>query len=98
MFIHRLCLAKYSNTLINKVQQCVDDHEDKAKLQSHLAELREMQARPARTSIGKGAASSTNMMNGSSQEQALNSRDGSRDPLIKPVSVDAPQSYRYWSG
>lgn len=98
VFIQRLSLAKHSQTLTAKIQQCLDDHDDKEKLQAHLNAIKEMQAHPARISIGKSQSSSKSAVNGSSQEQAFSSTSDLNEPFVKPVSVDAPQSYRYWSG
>ncbi|SCU99580.1 LAME_0G03950g1_1 [Lachancea meyersii CBS 8951] len=95
--IQRLSLAKHSNSVNAKLQQCLDDFDDKTKLQAHLDDLKELQNEPARTSIGKGM-SSTPAPDGTPYSQTQKSLDDLKDPFVKPVSVDAPQAYRYWSG
>ncbi|SCV03406.1 LANO_0G03950g1_1 [Lachancea nothofagi CBS 11611] len=97
VFIQRLSMAKNTNSLAAKLQQCLDDHDDKEKLQAHLNDLKDMQSKPARTSLGKGM-SSTPGLEGTPRDQAQKSVDSVNDPFVKPVSVDAPQAYRYWSG
>ncbi|SCU96063.1 LAFA_0G04038g1_1 [Lachancea sp. 'fantastica'] len=97
-FIQRLSLAKHSNAINAKLQQCLDDFDDKAKLQAHFNDLKELQEEPARTSMGKGM-SSTPVPDGTLHNQGRKSVDDlTKDPFVKPVSVDAPQAYRYWSG
>ncbi|CEP64427.1 Swi3p LALA0_S11e03862g [Lachancea lanzarotensis] len=97
-FIQRLSLAKHSNAINAKLQQCLDDFDDKMKLQAHFNDLKELQTEPARTSLGKGM-SSTPVSDGTPHSQGRKSDDDlTKDPFVKPVSVDAPQAYRYWSG
>ncbi|SCU87447.1 LADA_0E04060g1_1 [Lachancea dasiensis] len=97
VLVHRLSLAKHSQLIASKLQQCIDDHDDKKKLEAHLSELKEIQNRPARVSLGRGM-SSTPSANGTPREQGQKSLNDANNSFVTPVSINAPQAYRYWSG
>ncbi|SCW03153.1 LAFE_0G04126g1_1 [Lachancea fermentati] len=97
VFVQRLSQAKQSHALLTKLQQCLDDHDDKEKLKDHIEAIRGMQLRPPRLSTGKAASFST-PHDGTPRDQSQVTMDNNKDSSMKPVSVEAPQFYRYWSG
>lgn len=94
VLVQRLALAKHSNSVYQKLQQSLELFDDKDKLISHISEIKDLLSNPPKLSIG--AAFGASAMNSSSP--ASNQKDTTRSENdVKPVSIEAPQFYRYWS-
>ncbi len=84
IFIQRLSLAKYATSLMGKFEALLKYIPENDETKQQVEEIRNMISDPPKTSI------SSKLPKLDDQED-LNSE-------VKPVSVEAPQLYRYWSG
>ncbi|AQZ14474.1 SWI3 (YJL176C) [Zygosaccharomyces parabailii] len=91
VLVQRLSFAKHSRNVHLKLEESLKIFDDKEKLAAHAAEIKELIANPPKLSIG--SAYDTTEKNDTSAERSVNNTEKE----IKPVSVEAPQFYRYWS-
>lgn len=105
--VQRLAFAKSSNTLIDKFDKAlgiVSSVGDKnanetgklsegniTSLTKSVAEMKDLVARPLRMSLGPKITS------GLASDDDKMDVDGDFEGKIKPVSIENPQVYRYWS-
>lgn len=94
VLVQRLALAKHSNSVYQKLEQSLDLFDDKDKLLSHISEIKDLLSNPPKLSIG--AAFGVSAMNSSSSVSGQIDTTRSEND-VKPVSIEAPQFYRYWS-
>ncbi|QLQ77949.1 hypothetical protein HG537_0A01960 [Torulaspora globosa] len=92
--IHRLTLSKHSQLVYQKLQESLHIIDDKDKLTSHLSEIKQLLDNPPKLSIGAAFGLSQDDSTSPSSIQGLNAKS---EDDIKPVSIEAPQFYRYWS-
>ncbi|AQZ10245.1 SWI3 (YJL176C) [Zygosaccharomyces parabailii] len=91
VLVQRLSFAKHSRNVHLKLEESLKSFDDKEKLAAHAAEIKELIANPPKLSIG--SAYDITEKNDASAERSVNNTEKE----IKPVSVEAPQFYRYWS-
>ncbi|QLL30383.1 hypothetical protein HG536_0A02000 [Torulaspora globosa] len=92
--IQRLALSKHSHLVYQKLQESLEIIDDKDKLASHLAEIKQLLDCPPKLSIGAAFGLSQDGSTSPSSTQRLNAKS---EDEVKPVSIEAPQFYRYWS-
>lgn len=91
--VQRLALAKHSHAVYEKLEQSVNFFDDKEKLASNLSEIKRLLTNPPKMSIGSAFGVSKDDAASPSQEKA----GAKSEQEVKPVSIEAPQFYRYWS-
>lgn len=84
VFIQRLSFTKYANSLMGKFESLLKQIPESPEIKQQLHELRTIIADPPKTSI-------------TSQSGNLQDSDD-LDSANKPISIESPQLYRYWSG
>ncbi|CCF58769.1 hypothetical protein KAFR_0F01720 [Kazachstania africana CBS 2517] len=94
--IQRLSFAKSSKSLLEKFDKSLEfiDNEDKKKeFSQHLGDIKSLLSQPLSLSFGPKFRSNieSNNDNNNSQNNIKTEND------VKPISLDAPQFYRYWS-
>lgn len=83
VFVQRLSLAKYSTTLMNKLESLVTQFPENSAIQNSLEEIKQIIEDPPKASF-------------TTQTTKSDSKDP--DNALNPISIEAPQLYRYWSG
>lgn len=84
VFIQRLSLTKHANSVMGKFKSLLAKIPESQNLKDELEELDALIKNPPKTSI---------------VSQPLPSQTSEDlESSIKPISIDAPQLYRYWSG
>lgn len=91
--VQRLALAKHSRTVYDKLEHSLELFDDKDKLASHLSEIKQLLASPPKMSIG----SAFGLSNGGEASPSQEKTGAKSEHEVKPVSIEAPQFYRYWS-
>ncbi|CDO91817.1 unnamed protein product [Kluyveromyces dobzhanskii CBS 2104] len=84
LFIQRLSLAKYASSVMGKFESLLKQMPETPELKQQLEELRTIIADPPKTSI-------------TSQSSNAHESDDP-DSTNRPISIESPQLYRYWSG
>lgn len=99
VLVQRLALAKHSHLVYGKFEDSLrtlsNPGDEKDKLTNQVTELKELLYNPPKLSIG--AAFSIPNINSSSNSSFEPSGAPKSENDVKPVSIDAPQFYRYWS-
>ncbi|GAV53050.1 hypothetical protein ZYGR_0AI03320 [Zygosaccharomyces rouxii] len=90
VLIQRISLAKHTKNISQKLEDSLNCFDDKAKLTSYVEEIKNLVSHPPKLSIGSAFTNP-----GTTTESGISSNKSEED--VKPVSVEAPQSYRYWS-
>ncbi|AET41410.1 Swi3p Ecym_8116 [Eremothecium cymbalariae DBVPG len=103
VFVQKFSFSRHVANMLEKFDNILNEYPDPDRLREHMESLKKMVTNPPTFSIGPtsdqtpGSAS-----NGPNQtpltaanEASVTSFDESH---VKPVSMDAPQLYRYWSG
>ncbi|AMD20349.1 HDL395Cp [Eremothecium sinecaudum] len=104
VFIQKFSFAKHAIGILEKFDRLLnEDEQDPAKLKEHMESLRKTVMNPPTFSISTVTDSVPNSAsNGSNQTPGTVNNEASLgpfdEPSVKPVSIDAPQLYRYWSG
>lgn len=91
--VKRLAFAKHSRTVYEKLEKSMELFDDKDKLASHLSEIKQLLANPPKMSIGSAFGVPNDDAASPSQEKT----GAKSEHEVKPVSIEAPQFYRYWS-
>ncbi|KAG7776168.1 hypothetical protein KL930_003290 [Ogataea haglerorum] len=90
LFLDRLSFFKTANTVSSKLMQAIELLEDKSeggeKLKKLVSDARELIMKPPKKSLNVLGFESKD------EERSLGEEE------VKPVSYEAPQLYRYWSG
>ncbi|CCK69346.1 Swi3p KNAG_0C02350 [Huiozyma naganishii CBS 8797] len=100
--IQRLSFAKSAHQILEKFSKTTDAVQDEAqrqKLSAHVEQARILLAQPMSLSIGSASqsAAATGSTVGDDNE-AETTNEGKSESDIKPISLEAPHFYRYWSG
>lgn len=90
VLVQRISFAKHSKNVSKKLEESLTCFEDKEKLAAHIEEIKNLVSHPPKVSIGSAF---TNSGTAAESDGSTNKQEGE----IEPVSVEAPQSYRYWS-
>lgn len=88
LFLDRLSFAKVSQVAMDKLQHATTLEGD--ALKSALFDVQELLSKPPRTAISSFDLSKR-------ESSVAETREDEEDDL-KPVSIETPQTYRYWSG
>lgn len=91
--VKRLAFAKHSRTVYEKLEKSMELFDDKDKLANHLSEIKQLLANPPKMSIGSAFGVPNDDAASPSQEKT----GAKSEHEVKPVSIEAPQFYRYWS-
>ncbi|CCD23065.1 Swi3p NDAI_0B00310 [Naumovozyma dairenensis CBS 421] len=99
LLIQRLSFIRNSNILLNKLKQSVDHDaetkiDNKEALKEVIMDVERFLANPTKLSVGSSVDSNT-LKTGGANDYGSSSSKTEKD--IKPISIDAPQFYRYWS-
>lgn len=87
--IEKLAFAKHSRIVNEYFEEALQCAQDQDKLAHTLTKIREQLASPTKTSLGRPFSGRATGPDSTSQE--------SLEDSMKPVSLVAPQLYRYWS-
>lgn len=92
--VQRLALSKHSHSLYQKFQESLAIIDDKDKLTSQLSEIKRLLDNPPKLSIGAAFGITDDGTASPTSAQRANAKS---EDEVKPVSIEAPQFYRYWS-
>ncbi|AAS52550.2 AEL135Cp [Eremothecium gossypii ATCC 10895] len=103
VFLQRFSFSKYAINVLEKFEQALKDTQDPAVMKDNINAIRKMILNPPEFAMGSSSAAPTDMSSGGAHETpGAAAPEGSVAALditsVKPVSMDAPQLYRYWSG
>ncbi|CAR27061.1 ZYRO0C08008p [Zygosaccharomyces rouxii] len=90
VLVQRISLAKHTKNISQKLEDSLTCFEDKEKLSRYVEEIKSLVSHPPKLSIGSAFANSE-----TTAQSGISTNRSEED--VKPVSVEAPQSYRYWS-
>jgi SWI/SNF complex subunit SWI3 len=90
LFLDRLSFAKVSQTAMTKLHKATELQGD--ALKGVLTEVMELLSKPPRTAI-----SSFDLSNSDASVSETKDEEFDEDS-VKPISIETPQIYRYWSG
>ncbi|CAL9736223.1 SWI/SNF complex subunit Swi3p [Monosporozyma servazzii] len=103
LLVEKLSFTKNAYLLLNKLESTVKklNGTDKTELESDISQLKELAGNPLSMSFSTGSV--TTPVNADKDSDTNNANDSNNTDLVddhnvKPVSIDAPQMYRYWSG
>lgn len=104
VLLQRLSITRHSNTVYNKFNEVIELMElgeDSEALKTHLSDIKSMLLNPPILSIGpnKTKINNNNSNNSNTPDNDILNQDKNVDmeDNLKPVSIDAPRLYRYWS-
>lgn len=92
--VQRLALSRHSHNVYQKLQESLSFIENKEKLASQLSEVKKLLDNPPKLSIGASFGLADDVAASPSSTQNANAKS---EDDVKPVSIEAPQFYRYWS-
>lgn len=90
VLIQRISLTKHTKDISQKLEDSLHCFDDKEKLTKYVEEIKSLVSHPPKLSVGSAFTSA-----GSTTESGISADNSEKD--VQPVSVEAPQSYRYWS-
>ncbi|QID85954.1 transcription factor [Saccharomyces pastorianus] len=103
LLIQRLNFNQNSNKIVNVLTKCLNSISDsnidnssmtdRDEIRSQINHFRNMLSKPESLSIGKNPFGKSNIETG----ETLNEQNTSNENDVKPISIEAPQFYRYWS-
>lgn len=92
LLIQRLTFNKNSKKLLEKFQSSLESFDNKEILEQNINEIKSLLTNPAQLSFGKPFNSSVSISRAEAESNA-----NASESEIKPISIEAPQFYRYWS-
>ncbi|CAI4034258.1 hypothetical protein SMKI_10G0430 [Saccharomyces mikatae IFO 1815] len=103
LLIQRLNFNQNSNKIVNVLTQCLNSVSDtninnssvaeRDEITSQINHFKSMLSKPETLSIGKNPFNSSNV----EASESHNGKSISNENDVKPISIEAPQFYRYWS-
>ncbi|KAG0653364.1 hypothetical protein C6P44_001966 [Monosporozyma unispora] len=101
--IEKLSFTKNAYLLLNRLESTAKklSATEKTQIEDDINELKKLVSNPLNMSFSSGNITTPvnpNKDNDTSDETDSNKNELVDDKTVKPVSIDAPQMYRYWSG
>ncbi|CAI4061388.1 hypothetical protein N7582_001881 [Saccharomyces uvarum] len=103
LLIQRLNFNQNSNKIVNVLTKCLDSISDnnidsssvadRDEIRSQINHFQNMLSKPESLSIGKNPFRKSSI----ETDETLNEQNTSNENDVKPISIEAPQFYRYWS-
>lgn len=99
LFTDRLSFSKTSSLVISKLNSAVEKSSDPEELARLVGEAKALLAKPPRSELASFDLSKreSKSVQPEGNEETENGTAGTDDDL-KPISIETPQTYRYWSG
>ncbi|CAM9024307.1 unnamed protein product [Wickerhamomyces anomalus] len=102
LFLDRLSFSKTSSLVISKLNNAVEKaSSDPQELSRLVLEAKELLAKPARSELASFDLSkrdTKSVQPDQTTDEAENAATTVADDDLKPISIETPQTYRYWSG
>lgn len=102
LFLDRLSFSKTSSLVISKLNNAVEKaSSDPQELSRLVLEAKELLAKPARSELASFDLSkrdTKSVQPDQTTDEAENAATAVADDDLKPISIETPQTYRYWSG
>lgn len=97
LFLDRLSFAKLTNSIISKLDNLKDSSPD--LIEGKISEIKELLSKNPRVEINSFNEFSKNLENDINTDSNIsNNNEVEEEDDLKPISIETPQTYRYWSG